>query len=78
MTNMGMTDRRLRAILVAPALIIIGVLVGPTGWLSVVLYLLAVVMLATSAKGFCPLYAPFGLSTCPAPTGRDATTGGGR
>jgi hypothetical protein len=26
---------------------------------------LAGVMLLTSAVGFCPLYAPLGLSTCP-------------
>lgn len=35
---------------------------------GVILLALAVVMLVTSALGFCPLYAPFGLSTKPRPS----------
>ena len=60
---MGSADRKLRAFLVAPVLVIAGVLVGPGGWLAIVLYALAAVMLATSAVGSCPLYMPFGLRT---------------
>lgn len=63
--NMGSADRKLRAFVVAPVLVVAGVLAGPAGWLAIVLYTLACVMLATSAVGFCPLYAAFGLRTRP-------------
>ncbi len=66
MKNMGSIDRKIRTFAVAPLLVIIGILTGPGGWLSIVLYVLAVVMVATSAISFCPLYAPFGIRTCPA------------
>jgi hypothetical protein len=61
--NMGPADRKLRAFVVAPVLIVVGLLVSPAGWLAIVLYALAGVMLATSAAGTCPLYLPFGLRT---------------
>ncbi|WP_407343314.1 DUF2892 domain-containing protein [Pengzhenrongella phosphoraccumulans] len=61
--NIGSTDRKLRAFVLAPVLVIAGVLVGPTGALAWVAYALAAVMLATSAVRTCPLYLPFGLST---------------
>ena len=54
---MHVLDRRLRAFLVAPAAVIVGVLVGPTAVAAIVLYAVAALMLATSAVGFCPLYA---------------------
>lgn len=60
--NMGSTDRVIRT-LVALA---IGVLIVGgqlNGTLAVILGLLAVVFLATSAMGFCPLYASFKIST---------------
>jgi hypothetical protein len=63
--NLGLVDRKLRAFVVAPVLIVAGVLVGPAGWLAVVFYVLAGVMVATSAAGACPLYMLFGLRTCP-------------
>jgi hypothetical protein len=63
--NIGSADRRLRAFGVAPVLVVAGLLVGPAGWLAIVLYALAVVMLATSAISFCPLYALLGLRTLP-------------
>ena len=63
--NMGSADRKLRAFIVAPVLIAVGLLVGPAGWLAIVLYALAAVMLATAAVGSCPLYLPFGLRTRP-------------
>lgn len=65
--NMGSADRKLRAFVVAPVLVVAGVLFGPAGWLAIVLYILAGVMLATSAAGSCPLYMPFGLRTRPLP-----------
>jgi hypothetical protein len=63
--NVGSADRKLRALLVAPVFVVAGLLVGPAGWLAIVLYALAVVMLATSALSFCPLYALLGLGTVP-------------
>ncbi len=63
--NMGSADRRLRALLVGPALVVAGLLVGPGGWLALVLYGLAAIMWATAAAGTCPLYAILGLRTCP-------------
>jgi RNA polymerase sigma factor (sigma-70 family) len=63
--NMGSADRKLRAFVVAPVLVVAAVLFGPAGWLSIVLYTLAGVMLTTSAVGSCPLYMLFGLRTCP-------------
>lgn len=61
--NMGHTDRWIRALLIAPVLVIVGLVAGPTGALAFVLYALAAVMLATAAVGFCPLYAPFKITT---------------
>lgn len=63
--NIGSADRKLRAFVVAPVLVVAGILAGPAGWLAIVLYALAGVMLATSAVSFCPLYALFGLRTRP-------------
>lgn len=63
--NMGSADRKLRALLVAPALVVVGLLIGPGGWLAVVLYVLGAVMIGTATAGTCPLYSLFGLRTCP-------------
>jgi hypothetical protein len=63
--NLGSADRKLRAFVVAPVLIVVGVLVGPASLPAIVLYALAAVMLATAAAGSCPLYMLFGLRTCP-------------
>ncbi|MEO6144681.1 MAG: DUF2892 domain-containing protein [Dermatophilaceae bacterium] len=63
--NMSSTDSRLRAFVVAPVLVVAGIVLGPAGWLAIVLYTLAGVMLATSLVGTCPLYTLFGLRTCP-------------
>lgn len=63
--NLGSADRKLRAFVVAPVLVVAGVLVGPASVLAIVLYALAAVMLGTAAAGTCPLYMIFGLRTCP-------------
>lgn len=63
--NMSSTDSKLRAFVVAPVLVVAGIVLGPAGWLAIVLYTLAGVMLATSLVSICPLYALFGLRTCP-------------
>lgn len=60
--NMGKTDKLTRLVLTA----LIGVLYYSnviTGTLGIVLLVLAGVFLLTSFINFCPLYAPFGLST---------------
>ncbi len=54
--NMGITDRRIRLVL--------GLLIGAAGiyfhsWWG----LLGIILLATSLIGWCPLYAPFGITT---------------
>jgi len=61
--NMGSADRFIRvaiAIAVA-ALYFTGVI---SGTLGIVLLVVAGIFLLTSLVSFCPLYAPFGLSTC--------------
>lgn len=55
--NMSTLDRRLRALVVAPVAVAVGVLVGPGAVASIVLYAVAAVMLATSSAGYCPLYS---------------------
>lgn len=62
--NMGTADRIIRVILAA----IIGILYFTgtvSGTVAMVLLVLAIVFALTSVMGFCPLYAPFGFSTCP-------------
>jgi uncharacterized protein (DUF1786 family) len=59
--NMTILDRRLRAMLIAPAAVLIGVVIGPGSVASIVLYALGAVMLVTSAAGYCPLYSLFGM-----------------
>ena len=61
--NMNILDRRVRAFLIAPAAVVIGVLIGPGSVAAIVLYAVAAVMLATSAAGYCPLYSLFGRSS---------------
>ena len=60
--NMGSADRIIRvlAALVIGTLMLTGVLSGTIG---VILGILGVVFLLTSAVAFCPLYAPFKIST---------------
>lgn len=63
--NMGNLDRRIRAFVVAPILVVLALAVFGAGSVAgVIALVLAAVMLATSAVGSCPLYAPLGLSTC--------------
>lgn len=60
--NMGAVDRTLRT-LVAVILAIL-VLAGVVkGTLAYILVIVAVVFLATSLFGFCPLYVPLGITT---------------
>lgn len=61
--NMGTIDRSLRVVvaLVVAVLYFTGVI---NGTVAIILGILAVVFVLTSLMSFCPLYAPFGLSTC--------------
>ncbi len=61
--NMGNTDKLVRVIIavIIAALYFTNTI---TGTLGIVLLVLAGVFVLTSAISFCPLYAPFGLSTC--------------
>ena len=56
-SNVSTLDRALRAFLIAPVAVIVGVVVGPVSILAIVLYAIAAVMIVTAAVGFCPLYA---------------------
>jgi hypothetical protein len=47
--NIGSIDRTVRTIM-APVLVVVGVLVGPGGWLAIVLYALAAILLATAVR----------------------------
>ncbi len=61
--NMGSADRIIRVILAAimAVLYFTGTV---SGTLGLVLLILAGVFVLTSLISFCPLYAPFGISTC--------------
>ncbi len=63
--NVGTTDRIIRLIMaiIITTLFYAGIISGTIGILLVVL---AVVFFATSLVSFCPLYAIFGMNTCPA------------
>ena len=61
--NMNILDRRVRAFLVAPAAVVIGILIGPGSVGAIVLYAVAAITLATSAVDYCPLYSVFGHSS---------------
>ncbi len=62
--NMGSADRIIRLLIAAViALLYYSGIV--TGTLGIVLLILALVFVATSFVSFCPLYAMFGISTCP-------------
>lgn len=64
--NMGTADRLVRAVVVAPLLLALALVVADTMLIGVALVTLAGVMLLTAAVGFCPLYVPLGVTTCSA------------
>ncbi len=61
--NMGSADRIIRIII---ALVVAGLYYKEviSGTLGIVLLVIAGIFLLTSFVSFCPLYAPFGISTC--------------
>lgn len=60
---MGSTDRIVR-VLIAAVIAVLFFTNVITGIVGTVLLVLAGVFLLTSVVSFCPLYAPFGISTC--------------
>jgi len=62
--NMGNADRIIR-LLIAAVIVLLYYSGIVTGTLGIVLLILALVFVATSFLSFCPLYAMFGMSTCP-------------
>ncbi|MFN8348603.1 MAG: DUF2892 domain-containing protein [Spirosomataceae bacterium] len=63
-TNMGGTDRIIRLLVAAIAIVLYftGTL---TGTLGIIALVVAAIFTLTSLVSFCPLYAIFGLNTCP-------------
>ena len=61
--NMGSADRIIRLIIAAIAIVLY--FTGTvSGTLGIVLLVLSGIFVLTSFISFCPLYAPFGISTC--------------
>lgn len=59
--NVGGTDRALRVVVGVALLALVFVFEGNARWLG----LIGIVPLATGLFRFCPVYALFGLDTCP-------------
>jgi hypothetical protein len=60
--NMGFIDKLVR-VLVAAVIVVLYFTDQITGTAGIVLGIFAVILLLTSAIGFCPLYLPLKLST---------------
>jgi uncharacterized membrane protein len=63
--NMGTADRVIRAV-GGIALVVVGFFVV-TGTIGIIMVIVGAILLVTSAVGFCPLYAPFKISTIKRP-----------
>lgn len=61
--NMGTIDKVIR-ILVALVIVILFSTNVISGVLGIILLVLAGIFVLTSVISFCPLYMPFGISTC--------------
>ena len=61
--NMGTTDRLIRLGIAAVIAVLYFMGIIPGVW-ATVLVIIAGVFVLTSFVSFCPLYAPFGISTC--------------
>ena len=62
--NTGNADRLIRLVIAAvlATVALAGLVAAPWSYLALGL---AGIMLATGLTGFCPIYAVFGISTCP-------------
>ncbi|MCU0277959.1 MAG: DUF2892 domain-containing protein [Candidatus Nanopelagicales bacterium] len=65
-TNESSVDRIIRLV-IGIAAFVAAFAVGFSSVGGIVLAVVGVVMLATAAVGFCPLYRVFGISTCKVP-----------
>jgi hypothetical protein len=63
--NMGAIDRGLRALVVAPAAIVVALILGAGTVPGVILFVAAGIMLVTAVTAFCPTYTAVGISTDP-------------
>ena len=61
--NMGDLDRTLRALFVAPAAIMVALILGAGSIAGVILFVIAGIMITTGVVGFCPTYTLLGIST---------------
>ena len=61
--NMGVLDRTLRALVVAPVAIVLAFVFGAGSIAGVIFFVVAGIMLATSVVGFCPTYTVLKIST---------------
>ncbi len=60
--NVGISDKAIRSLL-AIVLMVLYLTDAVGGILGTVLLVVAFILIATSFISFCPLYAPFGIST---------------
>ena len=63
--NMGNFDRGLRTFVVAPTASALAIVIGAGTVGGIILFVVAGVMLGSSATAFCPTYALIGISTYP-------------
>jgi hypothetical protein len=61
--NMGAIDRVLR-LLIAVGFVVLYLTDVVTGTWGIVMLIVALIFVVTSFISFCPLYLPFGISTC--------------
>jgi hypothetical protein len=60
---MGVVDRRLRAFIGAPTAIVVAFILGTGTIAGVIVFVIAGIMLASGATGYCPMYTVLGMST---------------
>jgi hypothetical protein len=63
--NMGTYDRAFRAFVVAPAAIVVALILGAGTVGGIVLIVVAGIMLATAVTAYCPTYTVVGIATDP-------------
>jgi hypothetical protein len=63
--NMGAIDRGIRALVVAPAAIVVALILGAGTVGGIILLVVAAIMLVTAVTAVCPTYTAVGISTDP-------------
>ena len=63
--NMGTLDCGIRAFVIAPAAIVVALILGAGTVGGIVLFVVAGIMLASATTAFCPTYVAIGISTHP-------------